>query len=95
MVPREWIAKHESVAVDAAHDWLQGKYKTDHEFLTTVTAIPGSSWLMVTFNPVMPYEADAGLPRQEQVAIWRATGAIHTIDNDGAVIDPPVVAGAA
>jgi hypothetical protein len=53
-------------------------------------ADPGP-WLLVTLGQRSDDGGHAWARRR--YAIWKRTGAIHGIDADGAVIDPPLVAG--
>jgi hypothetical protein len=47
-----------------------------------------SPWLNVTVYRTQPH--DATEPHEWQLAIWRTTNALHTVDENGAVSDDPI-----
>jgi len=47
-----------------------------------LTSLPGEPWLI--------FSAYIFLEGQQHYALWRHTGAVHSVDRDGAVSDDPI-----
>jgi hypothetical protein len=73
------------VAVDRLSAWMEVEGRDRDDFKVVVTAAPTSPWLLVDFVWAIAY--DAALPDRYRFAIAREIGAVHRLDENGAVED--------
>lgn len=57
----------------------------------TISETPNSPWILVDAEPHAPYVMPG--PRAFRFAVWRATGALYVVGEDGAVGDEPISLG--
>jgi hypothetical protein len=74
------------VAIERLAAWMEVEGRDRADFKVLVTIEPENPWL--TFRFVWRVAYDAELPDDYGFAVWRRTGAVHRVGEDGAVEDP-------
>lgn len=73
------------VAVDRLSAWMEVEGRSRQDFKAIATTDPQSPWLLVDFVWTVAY--DSTLPDRYRFAVWRQTGAVFRVGDDGAVVD--------